>query len=225
VGPVRVGLTVAQCGAVVALLTLALTAWLVLATSLFGVTSVRVRGTGLLTPQQVRRAADIPSGVPLARLDTAAVAERVQGIPEVADAAVFRAWPHTLTIVVSERVAVATQHRGGEYWLVDVEGIAFRAVPERPPYPLIELPAYKPDAPVTRAAIIVAQDLSPELVALLEKITAPTPAQVTLTLRDGRTLFWGDSSAGKRKARVATALLGRGGHLIDVSAPGVVTVR
>ena len=54
----------------------------------------------------------------------------------------------------------------------------------------------------------------------------PAPARITLELRDGRTVVWGDADPERRdKARVATALLGRKADTIDVSAPDVVTIR
>ena len=55
---------------------------------------VSVAGTDVLAPVEVREAAAVPIGQPLARLDLDAVRGRVGALPEVKSVRVTRAWPH-----------------------------------------------------------------------------------------------------------------------------------
>jgi cell division protein FtsQ len=200
--------------------------WIVHGTTLFSARTVEIQGAAVVPASEVERVAAVPSDVPLAQLDTAQVAERVRRIPVVADARVVRSWPSTVTVVVTERVPVAVIARAGQFVLLDAGGVPFRAVPARPPkLPLVEVARPAPDDRATVAAMAAVLVLTDGLRDQLVKVTAPTPAQVTLHLQGGRTVFWGDAENSPRKATVVTALLSRPGKRIDVSSPDVVTVR
>ena len=67
--------------------------------------------------------------------------------------------------------------------------------------------------------------MPPRLLAVVGTVRAATPEQVTLTLTDGRTVFWGGGEDSAAKASVLGALLSRPGRHYDVSTPSVVTVR
>jgi len=191
------------------------------------VRAVQVRGTVTVPADQVRERAAVPIGTPLARVDLAAVRARVAAIPVVESVTVDRSWPGTLTVRVRERapVAVVPLTRGG-FALVDADGVAFRSVAARPPgVPLVVVRSPGRDDRATAAALTVLRSLTPQLRAQLVSVQAPTAEQVTLVLAKGRSVFWGDAGDSDRKAVVATALLRRPGTRIDVSAPGVVTVR
>ena len=90
--------------AVVAVLALLVT-WLVAFSPLLGASTVQVQGATTLSDDQVRSAAAIADGTPLVRLDTAAVARRVEALPQVASARVTVAYPSTVTVTVLERRA------------------------------------------------------------------------------------------------------------------------
>ncbi len=200
--------------------------WVVYGTTLFSPRTVRVEGADLVQADEVKRVAAVPRDVPLSQLDTGAVAARVKAIPVVADARVVRSWPSTVTVVVTERVAVAAKASGGSFILLDAGGTPFRTVPARPAeLPLVEIAKPGPSDAATVAAMSVVLALTDGLKAKLVKVKAPSPAQVTLELTGGRTIVWGDADHSARKATLATALLGRPGRRIDVSAPDVVTVR
>jgi cell division protein FtsQ len=195
-------------------------------TTVFAAEHVTVAGAKTVAADDVLRLAAVPHNVPLAQLDTGAIAARVKTLPPVAEARVTRSWPSSVTISVRERVAVAVITQGHTTSLVDGEGVAFRTVDARPPN-LPEIAVAKPSAtdPATRAALAVAEALPAELRAMLTRITADTAEQVTLELANGRTVFWGGAEDNVRKATVAEALLKRAGRRIDVSAPDIVTVR
>ena len=71
-----------------------------------GVRSVEVRGNHVLAAATIRSAADVPQGHPLVRLDTGAIAARVEQLPGIGTADVSTSFPSTVVITVSERVAV-----------------------------------------------------------------------------------------------------------------------
>lgn len=203
-----------------------LVAWLLLGTGLFGVREVRVTGNELVTAVQVRDAAAVPDGMPLAQVDLTAVATRIGALPPVERATVSRQWPDQLLVRVVERTPVAVVPTDGQFAVIDSSGVVFRRVPQRPPeLPLARVATPGRDDPGTRAALDVLAALTPQLRAQLVDVTVEGLAQITVRLRGDRTVIWGDSTRGDRKARVATALLGRKADTIDVSAPDVVTFR
>ncbi|NUT35114.1 MAG: FtsQ-type POTRA domain-containing protein, partial [Hamadaea sp.] len=211
-------------GGLVVLLAGALT-WIALQTSILGVDLIRVTGVSILSPDEVRAAAAVRSGTPLARVDTAEVARRVGGLPPVATVDVGRSWPNTLTITVVERTGVAVAALDGKFAVLDDHGVAFLTLAERPEHlPLLKVAEPGPQDPETVAALRALADLTPELRAQLVQIVADAPARIRLELRKGRVVIWGDATQGELKARVATALLTRSGTQIDVSAPEVVTI-
>lgn len=199
--------------------------WLALRTSVFGVNVIQVTGVSILTPDEVRVAADVPTGTPLARVDTKSVAGRIRALAPVASVEVGRSYPSTLTIAVTERVPVAVVAQDKKFLLLDRTGVAFLTVAARPSgLPLVAVAQPGPDNPETRAALAVLAVLTPELKAELTRLVVDAPARIRLELRKGRTIIWGDTSEGATKARVATVLLTRSGTQIDVSAPEVVTI-
>jgi cell division protein FtsQ len=200
--------------------------WMIYGTGVLGVRQVEVSGTALLTPAQVRDAAAVADGTPLARVDTGAVAARVEGLAPVDSAVVSRQWPGTLMIDVVERTGVAVVPQGGAFAVVDDEGVVFRTEGKRPAdLPLLQVAKPGPADVNTRAGLEVLASLSPELAAKLISVTVEAPARIRLNLDGERTIVWGDSSANETKSSVATALLGRKEKTIDVSAPEVVSLR
>jgi cell division protein FtsQ len=200
--------------------------WVVYGTTMFVADEVRVEGARTIGAAEVRKVAAVPVDVPLAQVDTAAIAARVRALPAVEEVRVTRSWPGTVTVVVTERTGVAVLARGRQFVLVDAGGVPFRTVAARPSaLPLVEVAKPSPGDRATRAALSVATALTEPLRKKLVRIAAPTPEQVTLHLADGRTVFWGDAEDNARKATVTTALLDKPGKKLDVSAPDVVTVR
>ncbi len=200
-------------------------AWVVFETSVFGVETVRVNGSGFVGDDTVRDAAGVGVGTPLASIDLGAVARHVEGLPGVRVAHVHRDWPSTLIIDVTPRTAVAAAPVGKAYVLLDASGVAFQEVSATPTVTLIALRSPGRDDPATLSALSVLRSLPSGIRDELVSMTAATPADVTLILQGDRTVIWGDSSDNAAKGRVATSLLRRPGTVIDVSAPNVVTVR
>ena len=76
---------------------LAASVWSVYFSTALVTKRVNVVGTHDLTPMQVSYAAQVPIGVPLARQDLDAIAERTTTLPPIESAAVTRDWPSTIS--------------------------------------------------------------------------------------------------------------------------------
>ena len=82
-------------------------AWALLGSRLLVVRSVRVIGAGpTVSAAQVLAAAHVPHGLPLIRVDTGAIAHRVEQLRQVQYAKVSKDWPSTVVITVQPRTPV-----------------------------------------------------------------------------------------------------------------------
>lgn len=200
--------------------------WVFYGTTVFGVSRVRVTGTKVLTVDEVRAAAGVSPGTPLAGLDVDTVTGRVSRLAPVARVVVWRDWPDTVRIQVTERTAVAVVPATSGYQVLDGAGVVFDRVAERPArLPLVDLADPGPGDTTTHDALGVLRALSPPLRQVLVKLSAPSPTRIRLHLTGGRTVLWGDAEDSGLKSRVATVLLRHRVRVIDVSAPEVVTTR
>lgn len=218
------GPLLAVAAGVVAVVVLA--TWLVAFSPVLGAKTVSVRGLRTLTQAQVRAAAHITRGTPLVRLDTGAVAARVETIPEVASARVSTSFPGTVVITVTERRAVGWVDTGGRAALVDRTGTRFHTVRSAPRgLPHLVLPSGPQADATARAVAAVAAALPPGVLAQLASIQAFDPTAITLLLRDQRVVRWGSADRSADKARILPALLHQPGTLFDVSNPDLVVAR
>ncbi len=163
-------------GAVLALL--AVVGWIVYGSPVLGVQTVRVAGNSLVSADDVRAAAAIRPGTPLAGLDTAGIGRRVvAGLLPVRVAKVDRNWPGSVVITVTERVGVAVVALPDKQWLLlDATAVGFLRV-GTPPASLAVLVLANPgpaDAS-TVAALSVLAALTPQLRERLVRIEAPAP--------------------------------------------------
>jgi cell division protein FtsQ len=194
--------------------------WLFLFSSVLAVKQVDVAGVDGLRPEQVRAAGAVSTGEPLARVDLDAVRTRVQALAEVRSAAVTRQWPDTIVIEVEERVAIAVVDIGGALRGLDREGVVFDDFRQAPP----GLPRVETDTGAGREALQEAADvvsaLPDDLAARADHVEVATVDQISLVLRDGRTVLWGSAEESPLKAEVLVALLEGPGRAFDVSVPG-----
>ncbi|HEX3199444.1 MAG TPA: FtsQ-type POTRA domain-containing protein [Propionibacteriaceae bacterium] len=198
---------------------LGVTVWGVYFSTALVTKRVSVIGTHGLTPMQVSFAAQVPLGVPLARQDMDAIAERTTSLPPVESAAVTRDWPSTIRITVVERKPVLAVRQPDGYAVVDKSGVAYQTKPVMPPEVLLaEVDAG--DAPLLSEVAIVANSLPKKLRGMVDRITAGNRDSIVLVLESGRTVTWGSSSDSELKAQVARSLLKRKPKSsLDVSSP------
>lgn len=213
--------------ALMAIAILAGVAWALLESRFFVVRGVQVTGTHLVTPAQVRGAADIPAGLPLIRVNEAAVAHRVEQLRQVLSAQVSRDWPDRVLISVTERVPALAVPDSQGYDLIDKYGVVVETVSEQPlDTPVLDLPAGSPQPsalrgnPAVHAAAVVVRELPRYLTRSLQSVRAPSPAQVTLRLNNGVTIIWGGTDRPAEKAKELAVLMRTHARSYDVSAPG-----
>jgi cell division protein FtsQ len=216
----RVGLVVLP------LAVLAAGAWVVLQSSLLAVTTVDVVGAQRVSTGQVRGAAEVPLGRPLARVDLGSVERRVEQLPAVASAVATRVWPHTVRITVVERRPVAVARSASGWQLLDEHAVDIGATSTAPPgLPVLALDPATTDPAVLLAATQVAAELPPRLRARVEQVVARSPDDVRLALVSGEAVRWGSADDGTLKAQVLAALMRKPAHVYDVSAPDAPTTR
>jgi cell division protein FtsQ len=196
---------------------------------LFDVQGVQVEGVTTVQAADVLSAAAVPTGAPLASIDTAAVAARVAALPPVASAVVARAWPHTVTVTVVERVPVATATTPAGVQLVDGGGVVYPGAPP-PGLPRLIFGAVGPDDPSTRSALAALATLPPPIRSQVLTVDATVaganvPGQVTFGLTGGRRVVWGTDDRAADKAAVLVPLLTQPGHVFDVTSPDLPTIR
>ena len=212
---------------VVAVLVLALLGtgvWLLGFSSVLSTTAVNVTGVRVLEAGQVREAARVPIGLPLARQDLDAVAARVARLVPVESVTVDRAWPDAVDIVVTERTPVLALQEIGGVTLVDKAGVAFDQVSTRPGG-IVLAEVDRSNAALLVQVGIVAQALPADLRDKVTTIKAATPSQLTVVLASGVTINWGTAEQSGLKAQIVAGLLPRKSRVIDVSSPHNPAIR
>lgn len=189
------------------------------------VREVRIEGAGAIPEDEIRQLLQIPDQGSILRLDTAAMAQRVASIPKVRSARVQRVLPSTVRVRIEPRTPVLYYDTPEGAHLLDTDGIEYAIEPA--PIGVPKLLTDRPGTadPLTRSAIGVVRALPPELVLQVDTVQAKSVSDISLTLRDGRTVLWGSSEDGERKSAVVLPLLTRPGTVFDVSSPSLVTVK
>jgi len=198
--------------------------WLVFASSVLAVSGVKVRGTAVLDPRTVRRAAAVPLGSPLASVDLDAISSRVRRLPAVRSVDVSRSWPDKVQISVREREAVAVVERGGRLHGLDEHGVLFRGYLSRPDLPVIRMSSHT-GADALAEAAKVAGSLPSDISSRVDYVQVRTVDTISLRLGNGRTVLWGSADDSADKARVLAVLLAHRASLYDVSVPGQPVIR
>lgn len=219
-------------------------AWLLLLSPVLALDAAEVEVTGAGTVVDV---ADVHAvvaevdGVPLPRLDTVGLRDRVLEVPGVREAKVSRIWPDGLVVslVSREPVAAVPQRSppGADgptvpgYTLLDVEGFPVGWTPTPPEgLPVVEVPVASEGRNRSLDAVLaILQALPPELAAQVATIEAETQDTVRMGLRDGKTVVWGSAGDAALKIRVLQALraapAAAGAQEYDVSAPTLPITR
>jgi cell division protein FtsQ len=186
---------------------------------------VNVVGTSELTAARVGLAAQVPLGVPLARQDLDAIAQRTTTLPAIESASVIRDWPSTITVAVVERRPILGVRQPEGYVLVDKSGVAYQTQQVLPPK--VVLAVVDPgDKPLLTEMATVAAAFPNKLRGRVDRMTASNRDAIALILESGHTVTWGSSSDSELKAQIVTALLKREPKsAIDVSSPHNPAVR
>lgn len=212
----------------IALTILAVAAWALLGSSLLVVRHIRViGGGGLVSAAEVRSAARIPLGIPLARVDGAAAVRRVERLAPVLSARVTRTLPDTVVISVRPRTPGLAVAVASGYALVDSAGVTVavaRTAPGGLPL-LTAAPAVLRGSPAVRAAAEVVQGLPAQLRDRVRSVSA-SASSVTLQLSGGITVRWGGPAQTSQKAAELELLLVHApARYYDVSDPATAVTQ
>ncbi|MBD0419900.1 cell division protein FtsQ [Streptomyces sp. TRM S81-3] len=210
------------------------TLWLLYGSSWLRVERVSVSGTRVLTPAEVREAADVPVGAPLISVDTDAIEARLGGkLLRVDSVDVVRSWPHGIGLKVTERTPVLIVQKGGKFIEVDDEGVRFATVSRAPKgVPALKLePARSGSAAASlrrfgedrlvREAVRVAGRIPDAVARDTRVVKVRSYDDISLELSGGRTVVWGSAEQGEEKAGALTALMKAApdARHFDVSVP------
>ncbi|AXE39191.1 cell division protein FtsQ/DivIB [Acidipropionibacterium virtanenii] len=210
--------------AVLVAVLLAVGVYVVRWSGLMAADQVVVDGARLVTADQVRDAARVPIGAPLATIDLGAVGSRVAALEPVHRVSVHRAWPDTVRIRITERRPVyQLRDQQGYHW-IDASGTAFHtttASRRGTPWALTATRSTR----LLRDVATVAASLDPALLKQLDHLEAGGPDSITLVLSKGRTVMWGSADESDVKSQVATAMVATKATHYDVSSPQNPTAR
>ena len=221
-------MTPRRLGVVVLLLAVLAGAWMyVRSSSLVVIRQVRVTGVSGADAGAVR-AAVVNAALTMTTLDlsVAKLRSAVAPYPHIAGLSVQTHFPHGLTVHVDEQIPVAAVHAGGRLIAVDGAGAL---LPGDHTKGLAALPV-APDTGggrVTSAgtlAVLSVLSAAPYQI-LPHVLSARSTARhgVAVELRNGPTLFFGDTTQERLKWSAAVAVLAHpashGASYIDVSAP------
>lgn len=210
----RLSLVVAVLGLIAALV------WAICFSSILSVRQVEVEGLRGAGAAEVARVADVPRGVPLARVDTAAVRRRVLTIRSLAEASVSRRWPGTVVVRVERRVPRLVLRDGAKLKVADAQGVVYGTVETAPPkVPVVDV-AGSDGATENgvRAALSVVTALPRHLSSEVTSIKVSSANLVTFTIGDVD-VVWGGAGRAERKAALLRVLLTTSPDRVDVSAP------
>ena len=150
---------------------------------------------------------------------------RTVALPAVESASVTRTWPNTITVTVVERRPLLAVRQPYGFLLVDKFGVGFQTSPSVPDgvsvvdaNPRQPAAAHRPRRGGQGAArqAQLAGDHHPR----------DQPDDISLVLKSGVTVRWGNSSESKLKADIVTVLLKQHPRrAIDVSSPHNPTTR
>ncbi|MFC5958534.1 cell division protein FtsQ/DivIB [Streptomyces pratens] len=208
--------------------------WLLYGSDLARVERVSVSGTRVLTPGEVREAADAPVGDQLVAVDTDAIASRLrEKLPRIGTVDVVRSWPHEIGLNITERTPVLLVEKGGEFTEIDDEGVRYATVPQASKgVPRLELNVRRSgttaaslrrfgEGRLVREAVRVAREVPDAVARTARSVKVRSYDDISLELADGRTIAWGSGENGAAKGRALTALLKAApdARHFDVSVP------
>lgn len=199
-----------------------------------------VRTTGSAVPRSaVLSAADVRMGTPLIRIDTAAVAHRVERVTQVQAARVTLSWPDGLVIWTKRRTATFALRVAGGYDVLDSYGVVLRRSVTVPLglLPIRLAPAragaaragasqagagqagsFRRDGAVLAAGAAV-RTLPAWLRSRVVQVRADGPADVIFVMRGGPVVRWGGPAHAAAKAAEVAVLLRTKARYYDVSDP------
>jgi cell division protein FtsQ len=200
-------------------------AWALLGSSLLVVRSVRTIGSAV-PRARILQAAGIRLGTPLIRVNTGAVARRVERLTQVQAARVTRSFPDAIVIWTKQRTATFAVPEHPGYLLMDSYGVILGRAAVAPAglvvlqSPAVDVAQARPDLAVLAAGTVV-RTIPPWLRSRVSAVRAAGRNDVILILRGGESVIWGAPRRTAAKAAEVAILLRTNARSYDVSDPRV----
>ena len=198
--------------------------WAVWFSSWLAVDTIDVSGEQTVDATDIRARSGIDVGEPLVRVDIAAAERRIGALAVVRSVSVTRQWPNGILISIHERVAIAVVEIGDRLRGMDADGVVFRDYKKAPPgLPRVETSIGTTSAALKEAAKVISA-LPEDLTLIVDHVQVTTVDQISLVLKDGRTVIWGSANESDTKAEVLATLLATvQAQVYDVSVPSKPT--
>jgi cell division protein FtsQ len=198
--------------------------WAVFFSAWLAVETIDVSGAQTVEASDIRSRSGIDDGEPLARVDLAAAERRIGALAVIRSVEVTRQWPNGVLISIEERVPIAVVDIGGRLRGMDADGVVFRDYKKAPS----GLPRVVTSVGTTSAALKegarVISALPEELSLVVDHVQVTTVDEISLALKDGRTVVWGSADESDTKADVLATLLATvQAQVYDVSVPSKPT--
>ncbi len=193
-------------------------------TPLFAVKNIQVHGVKHLSAEEVVALSGLAVGDRMLGIDEHAAGNAIVQQPWVDRVTVSRQWPRTVTIDVTEREAVLfTAEQDGQH-LIDADGVAFTI--GDPPQEAVGVSGDAVEDPaIMRQLAAAIAFIEQPIRTQLKNVTVVSAYDVTLHLKDGRSVYWGALQDNQDKARALKTVLSQNGEKWNISNPQLVTVR
>lgn len=192
----------------------------------FGIDEVTLAGHVFTPDTAIYDALDLENVRTFAALDVAAVMERIGRLPWVATAELRREFPGRLEVRITERQPFAVWSRDGQDVLIDRTGRVLSAINTAN---AVELPRFSGEGANAQAAALIAfLERYPNLRQRLEIAEWVGNRRWTLHLAGGVDLHLPADREAPALAEIASrldAMIARPNRIVDLRAPGRMTVR
>lgn len=179
-----------------------------------GLDQVDVSGHRFTSDADILDAVDLPNVRSLAAVDSNAVRRRIERLPWVATASVYRVFPGTLRVAVSERSPFAVWDQSAAAVLIDASGRSLGTIANSTKTNLPRVAG--DDAPEDAARLLALIAAIPELNAKLDVAERVASRRWRLRLTNGATI---ELPAEADAAALAMLIEERpGGRLLDINA-------
>ena len=195
--------------------------------AIFAARTITVRGAAHLSETDILRRSGVHPGTNVFYLDTAAAEDRLVADPWVASATVVRSLPSTVLITIHEVRPVGVTANAQAPMLLAQDGTILGSPPPGTRLPVVGMAG---EASVRDVAAALGA-MAPSLLARVATAAVAADGSITLTLRGGVSVTYGDARDAYRKAQALRSVLtwARNQPIsvesIDVSSPGVPTAR
>jgi len=209
----------------VLILTVGVSGWVLGWSSLLTIKQIQVLGIAADSPLKsdvVIARSGIRIGESMARLNQRSVKRELNQLPRVGMVSLVRKWPHTVVLVIRERVPMLAVVSGNEFQLVDSKSVEYAVVPTAPVgVPTLVISGDRKIGLKTAMSVITLLPFS--IRSRVTQLESSGSDGLQMTLRGGTQIIWGSSQDLALKSRVLLTILSGDGasrfKTFDVSAP------